>query len=472
MMRPAQIFLLPALLAAACGGPAAGGKAGVPVWPDSLPAAAAFGTRRGLTPVRTAIHAHSLYSYDACDRAPVDAQGRPNEACLARLRRAICRLHIGALFLTEHDRRLAEAESLDQALLRRGTDTPVLVAGHLAASRIACPGDPAGTLLFAGAENRLIAIGFDSLPAGGAEARRDAYNAETPGAAAAFRALGAVVLFPHTEEVALEEIATLGPDGLELFNPHAIFAPKHRRQQGLSPWGAFAELLPFYARGTRAHPDLALLPIFRAHRTALDKWDALLSDRFVFGFGASDAHENALPWPLADGERGDAYTRLLRWVANVVLVAGPDPVGAGDAAGLKDAIRRGRFFVVIEAWGTPAGFDFHLAGPDGTAEMGSRVPYRAGLRLIARAPAVSGLSPALPEPAVRLRLYRITPGRRDVVAESAGHVEWPVTGPGAYRVEVGIVPRHLTPYLGADADRYLREVIWIYSNPILVEPER
>ena len=29
------------------------------------------------------------------------------------------------------------------------------------------------------------------------------------------------------------------------------------------------------------------------------------------GFGASDAHENALPWPLADGERGDAYERMI-----------------------------------------------------------------------------------------------------------------------------------------------------------------
>jgi hypothetical protein len=38
-------------------------------------------------------------------------------------------------------------------------------------------------------------------------------------------------------------------------------------------------------------------------------------------------------------------------------------------------------------------------------------------------------------------------------------------------VEVGIVPRHLEPWLGS-AD-YLREVPWIYANPIRVtEPPK
>jgi len=45
-----------------------------------------------------------------------------------------------------------------------------------------------------------------------------------------------------------------------------------------------------------------------------------------------------------------------------------------------------------------------------------------------------------------------------------------VPGPGAYRVEVGIVPRHLAPWLGGV--EYLREVPWIYANPIRVTEPR
>jgi hypothetical protein len=46
----------------------------------------------------------------------------------------------------------------------------------------------------------------------------------------------------------------------------------------------------------------------------------------------------------------------------------------------------------------------------------------------------------------------------------------PLGGPGAYRVEVAIVPRHLAPYLG-DLGPALAEVElpWIYASPIYVE---
>ena len=40
--------------------------------------------------------------------ATVDEEGRPNEACLARFRRAICSARLDAVFLTEHDRRMVE----------------------------------------------------------------------------------------------------------------------------------------------------------------------------------------------------------------------------------------------------------------------------------------------------------------------------------------------------------------------------
>lgn len=451
-------------LASACRDAAAGGSGGVPAWPDTLPAASALGAPRGYAPVRAVIHVHTILSHDACDGEPVDAAGRPNEPCLARFRGAVCTARLGAVFVTDHDRRMVEIDSLPEALLLREGDELLRVDGGVRASRIPCPGG--GALVFPGAENQLMPVGLDSLPRGTTGEKRAWYDADTAGVAAAYRDYGAVVLLPHPEDEPLATIAALDPDGIEIYSPHANFSFKHRANQGLSRFGAALALLPFYLRATAAHPDLALLPMFRANQDAIGKWDALLgSGRNVVGFGASDAHENSLPWALADGERGDAYERMMPWVTNVLLVPGADPVAAGDVEAIEEALRRGRFYVAIEAWGTPAGFDFRLEGPDGVAEMGASVPLVAGQRLVVEPPRVAGPAPGA-APAVRARLFRIDGDRRAIVAESDGRIEAPVEHPGAYRVEVGIVPRHLSPYLGGDG--YLREVTWIYSNPIRV----
>jgi hypothetical protein len=459
-----------ACLAGACR--AAAGGTGATAWPDTLPAASAFGAPRGLAPVRAVLHVHSVYSHDACDEAPVDEAGRPDEACLARFKQAICTARLGAVFLTEHDRRLVEADSLADALLLREGDARVLADGELRASRIACPSGAGSALLFPGAENQLMPIGLDSLPRGTREARRAFYDADTAGTADVYRGYGAVVLLPHPEDEPLATIAALDPDGIEIYNPHANFAFKHRVHQGLSRFGAILDILPFYLRTTAAHPDLALLPMFRANRAAIDRWDALLSSgRDVFGFGASDAHENSLPWQMADGDRGDSYERMLPWVTNVLLVRGigpegaGDPVAAGDVVGIEQAVRAGRFYVVLEAWGTPDGFDFRLDGPGGVAEMGSAVALAPGQRLVVELPRVAG-AVGQPAPEIRARLYRVEGGRRTIVAESSQRIEHPVRASGAYRVEVGIVPRHLEHWLGGPG--YLREVPWIYGNPIRV----
>jgi hypothetical protein len=441
--------------------PHAGDEEGVvPAWPDRLPASTSFGTPRGLLPRRAIVHVHSVYSHDACDEAAQDALEGTNEPCLDRFRAALCQARVDAVFLTEHDRWLVRADSLAEALLFREGDRRSTVEGRLVANRLAC-----GTLLFAGAENVLMPVAFDSLPDGSREERRAFYDAQGSDAAEGFHRYGAIVLLPHPESASLEQIAALRPDGIEIYNPHSNFAPKHRRAQGLSRLGGYARLAPFVLRLTRKHPDLALLSVFEANHAAIDRWDAILTGRMVSGFGASDAHENALPIELADGDRADSYARMLPWVTNALLVeppAGPIEVEA--------ALRRGRFYAVLEAWGTPEGFDFHVRGRQGAVEMGSTVRFDPGQRLIVRRPVVHGLAPTRPEPELRIRIYRIEGRSRTVWAESGGSLDLPVPGPGAYRVEVGIVPRHLAPYLGGGDGHDLPEVPWIYSNPVRILP--
>ena len=142
--------------------------------------------------------------------------------------------------------------------------------------------------------------------------------------------------------------------------------------------------------------------------------------------------------------------------------------GRAGPRAVERALRAGRLYAVIEAWGTPTGFDFHLSGPEGPVEMGETVAFRPGQRIVIEPPKVHDRSPALPAPEIRLRLYRLHDGRRQILVDDRDRVDLAVPGPGTYRVEVGIVPRHLTPYLGRSAGRYLREVPWIYSNPIRV----
>ena len=162
---PLRSIALGLAVAAAVGcAPAAGGEEGIPPWSDRLPASTALGAPRGLLPRRAIVHVHSVYSHDACDEAAQDELERTNEPCLDRFRRALCQARVDVAFLTEHDRWLVRADSLVEALLVRAGDRPVAVGGRLVANRLSC-----GTLLFAGAENVLMPVAFDSLPSGSRE---------------------------------------------------------------------------------------------------------------------------------------------------------------------------------------------------------------------------------------------------------------------------------------------------------------
>ena len=77
--------------------------------------------------------------------------------------------------------------------------------------------------------------------------------------------------------------------------------------------------------------------------------------------------------------------------------------------------------------------------------------------------------PSDPPPALSVHLLRAAEGGAVEVASGAGPtLEHVAALPGAYRVEVRMVPEHARPYLGRFADELVREVVWVYSNPIHV----
>ena len=179
------------------------------------------------------------------------------------------------------------------------------------------------------------------------------------GASPAFRDAGGLVWIAHTEQHDdRRSCARSQPDGIEVYNLHANIDPNIRSMYlGLDPAGAIAG-----RRAVRRHEPRPSRAGSRAARRsstpnqpAIDRWNQLLADgRHVPATAGSDAHENALPVMLADGERGDSYRRVLRWFGNIVLVADPQ-----DPAQIEAALAAGRLFAVFEMMGTPEGFDVH-----------------------------------------------------------------------------------------------------------------
>lgn len=485
-------------------------------WQKSLPATDSLHWQqaaRGLRGVRGIIHLHSVFSHDACDGKP-QPNGTANAPCLDNLRRGLCATRQDFALLTDHATLMADSAFSDLFLTdvalgdaaERATADPdpqVDVVG----SRLRCADDTAPghrVHIAVGGENELMPVGLRRHLGADPASRHAAMQAATPDAVRAFHAAGGVVLVAHGESHPLEQLSTLaqaGLDGMEVYNLHANIDPKIRGPYlGLDPLGAITGLVPWLGGRSVSdggpEPDLALLGFLSPNQSQLDKFDTLLAaGHHLTPTLGSDIHENTLKEPLADGERGDGYRRLMRWFGNYLLI----PTGTAISTEvLRQALLSGRAFGVFELFGPPEGFDFHAlyssGSPSGsrTAELGDQAPLGARLRVALPRPFPAALRGA--EPLLRLSL-RYVPLRdksppttllrsEEVLARTLSADEFaaesraestPVLefdtagrGPGAYRVEIHIVPRHLLHLLGDMPDAFRREYPYLYSAPVWV----
>lgn len=468
-------------LAAACAAGACGGDDGsgapdaaaLPAWRIDLAPSSEMGERRGLEPARGIIHLHSPYSHDACDGQPRAGETGPiDEDCLADLRAGLCATRMDFAALTDHDATMADEEFADLFLARDG-DQLVMADGAPVASRLECD-DGRRVLLTVGAENPIMPLMLDRHVAGSIEERHAIYDGDDPAAVAAFREAGATVWIPHTEQRTAGALEPLAPDGIEIYQLHANLDPDIREEYlGLDRAGAITAAIEFADLADDGPvPDLALLSFLRENQPSLAVWDQLLAGgRRVAGSGGSDAHQNALPIMLRDGERGDSYRRVMRWFSNLVLVA-----DRTDPAGIEEALRAGRLLVAFELMGTPVGLDVRAEVPgEDPVELGGTVSAGAGGTLEIDVPTVLDLDPVLPAPTITARVLHVPPGGEPaVVAEGAGpRLSARLDSPGAYRVEIHIVPLHLGPYLGSLGPAYAEQALpWVYASPIYVESSR
>ncbi len=436
-----------------------------PPWPHELPRATVMGEARGWRAMRAIVHAHSVHSHDACDGRPY-VDGGVNEPCLQSFRRAVCATRIDVMFLTEHAGLMATVP-FETVLQSRPGDELVRENGALVGYRIACPNGHR-TLLLPGAENELMPLALTRHPDPVNGSLASAYNARDPAAARRFREAGALVAIPHAEQRTLAHIRAIEPEVMELYNVHTNLDPRLASMWlGINTGPSLGDVVRF-AQNPDLDPEWVFLAFVQENPTDLRHWATLLSEgRHITGVAASDAHENALPMLLRDGERGDSYRRVFRFFSNQLMVRG-EPTRAN----VVEALARGRVFVTFEAFGTPSGFAFTARGSDGTVrEMGETVSIAAAPVLTVTAPTVYELPRGLPTPRVRVRLLQaMSNGEwRELMNDATGAaLSYTPTAPGVFRAEARITPEHARPYIPG-MERIVHEVQWVYSNPIYVE---
>lgn len=411
--------------------------------------------------VRGLIHAHSVFSHDACDGTPRDeATGAIDAACFDDFRRDLCRAKHDFVMLTDHSDSFSRTEYPDTLLYRaeRG-DELVERAGVPTASWAGCEDGGEPSLILAGTESDTMPVGLEGHVADTEEARNAVYRDLSAESVATLKAQGGVVLAQHTEDWTPEQLVDLGFDGFEMYNLHANAVSAAGEVLALLLLQTTPEQIP--------HSDLVLLAFLHEDPRYVERWGSVLArgGQPVTTVG-TDCHRNSFPQIMPDGERVDSYRRMMVWMSNHLLIR-PDPGGGWDDTHLKGALGAGRLYGVFEVMGYAEGFDFYATAGGTTYEMGDRAA--AGATIVATMPRVRELDPDGVQPELTLRLLRAEEGGFSVVKESATGLEHTVTEPGAYRVEVRMRPRHLAPFLSSYGDRAEVDYVWVYSNAIYVD---
>ncbi len=429
---------------------------------------------RGLLDVRGLIHAHSVFSHDACDNTPRDEKtGKLNAACVEDFRRGVCQARHDFVMLTDHAAHFSEYE-FPEVLLHQPEhgDELVLRAGTAVANWAGCEALATATaenhadwsgraLVLAGSETGAMPVGLERHVGATPEARVAAYKAKSPDAIAALHQAGALVLAAHTEEWAPDEL--VGLDGFEMYNLHANAI--------LGAGGVFQVAKYASDPELRITPDLALLPIVSEDHRYLEHWGSVLArgGHPVTTMG-TDCHRNSFPMLLSDGERIDSYRRMMMWFSNHVLIQ-PAADGSWDDRNLKAGLAAARLYGVFEVFGYPDGFDYRAEAGSLAHEMGQDVALAAGAELVVTRPRIRELAASVELPEIRIRVLRAIENGFEVAFDegadaSASEVRFTPTKPGAYRAEVRIRPRHLRGQFGAFTELADADFVWIYANAI------
>ena len=438
----------------------------LPAFPKELAPTTSLGERGTFQIARATIHFHTPLSHDACDgEGWVD--GVLDEACLEDMRRAICRTRQDVVFATDHDDFHADVAYPDVFLMRAGDEIVLDENGEQIGSALACE-DGHRPVLVTGEENEIMPIALRHHPdAASAEELHDLYDRADLATADAMRAAGGVVVIPHAEHWNADDIEAIQATAMELYNFHANIDRDIREEfLGLPADDAIAAALIYALDQDHPEPDLTLTAFLAENEADLATFDTLHARGVrIAGVLGNDVHQNSFPGLQSDGERGDSYRRLLRWMSNYFLVEERSPEG------VLEALAVGRLYAAFDALGTPDGFDFRAEDEcTGRVEMGGTTTVECAPVLRLTVPTVQGLDPSLPDPVIRAAVLRVDGETREEVATgSAGEVAYTPETPGVFRAVVTITPEHYRPYYNGADEAYVHEFPWVYGNPVHVE---
>ncbi|RJO63370.1 MAG: hypothetical protein C4523_20565 [Myxococcales bacterium] len=414
---------------------------------DDMPPVRQWVVKRGI------VHSHSPYSHDACDDEPF-IDGVRNEQCFEDCRAGMCQTAQDFVFLSDHRGSFADYE-FPEVLLYKDGDTLIERNAMPVANRVKCA-DGREVIVAAGTESEMMPIGLERHVGDTPAERSNNYGIASVEMVEMFREAGALVFLQHTEGWDVEEILGLGVDGIEMYNLH---------QNMMDNLGGAMKMVLMLESEPEKLPVMELLPIgiFWESEKDLYRWSKVVMQRPIPAVLATDAHRNVFKSPSPDVERIDSFRRMMHWFSNHLLVA-PGPI---DDAILKDTIKKGRMYGAFEYLGYPVGFDFHATRGDETFEMGDLIPAGANVMLHVSKPEVYKVDPTGPQPEIHVRVLKANDGAWDEIATGGDDLDVEV-GPGVYRAEARINPLHLTQWLGTEAETYLGEKIWVYSNAIYV----
>lgn len=416
---------------------------------------------RGFLDRKGLVHAHSIYSHDACDGKPHDDAGVYNQDCLADFRRDICTAKHDFVFLTDHGDSFRDNQFPDVLLYRPALgDSLVTHGGGPTANQLACAGaDP--VLIMAGTETATMPVGLERHLD-----NRALYSSMDDSAINAAKDAGAVALVAHTEDWTPEQLISMPLDGFEMYNLH---------RNSLQNIGIAAELV--FGKVEMGdfdglpHPDAFFTAFTLDDATYFSTWGTVFArgTKRVTTMG-TDCHRNSFPQKLQDGERIDSYRRMMIMFGNHLLVR-PNADGSFDDRSLKEALRARRLYGTFDFLGSPEGFDFFASEGTVTKEMGDTTRIAAGTVFEVKTPHVRDLDPAAPAPTITTKLFRAKEGGWDEVASTTEPtLRFVPSQPGAYRAEVRIVPTHLRPFIGKRNDFIRADRPWVMANAIWVEP--
>lgn len=453
---------------------------------------------------RVLIHMHSPFSYDACDKNPNRPDGFVNQECLAHFRSALCEQRVDWVFVTDHPKNMIFFDFSALFLESPGRDTLFLPY----ANQLGGCSNGHHPWLSVGMEANLIAIGMQSHW-GMTPAERDKnYGGEDhPTREGLVAQTQALVLLPHSERKTwtVERITQVAPHGIEIYNIHANLDPKIRAADlDWSPFSRLADLLVHLVDPWgEFKPRFSFLAFLEVHPVYFEKWDALIANYQtdptqpkIFGYGATDSHENVFPQKASDGLRFDAHHRLVQLLSNHFLVplSTPSQTPLQKFQALLASIQNGRGWEVFEGFGTPLGLHFYaqqgstlfLPG-DELSLLGGSVQLGVALPRLHPASWPAQILRSRPQsawerkkrpwgapPRFSLRLKRLQGGPSPIsewVQQTEDQLIYgTVTQAGAYRAEVWIHPRHLISEVGflrPEADHWH---LWAVSNPIYIRP--